>query len=132
MKYVRLSAEELQELEKEFIDFLVVNGITATDWVAIKENEPLNADEIINQFSDVVWESIMRSTKYLNKVEKTTAYYFKCNTNDIALKKIIKGDNGAEMFTALKDYKKVREEEMFDMIQSGCTISDGNDYNMLN
>ena len=33
---------------------------------------------------------------------------------------------------ALKDYKKVREEEMFDMIQSGCTISDGNDYNMLN
>ncbi len=132
MKYVRLSAEELQELEKEFIDFLVVNGITATDWVAIKENEPLNADEIINQFSDVVWESIMRSTKYLNKIEKTTAYYFKCNTNDIALKKIIKGDNGAEMFTALKDYKKVREEEMFDMIQSGCTISDGNDYNMLN
>ena len=132
MKYVRLSAEELQELEKEFIDFLVVNGITATDWVAIKENEPLNADEIINQFSDVVWESIMRSTKYLNKVEKTTAYYFKCNMNDIALKKIIKGDNGAEMFTALKDYKKVREEEMFDMIQSGCTISDGNDYNMLN
>jgi siroheme synthase len=132
MKYVRLSAEELQELEKEFIDFLVVNGITATDWVAIKENEPLNADEIINQFSDVVWESIMRSTKYLNKVEKTTAYYFKCNTNDIALKKIIKGNNGAEMFTALKGYKKVREEEMFDMIQSGCTISDGNDYNMLN
>ncbi|MFB1004589.1 MAG: DUF6495 family protein [Bacteroidia bacterium] len=132
MKYVRLSAEELQELEKEFINFLVVNGITATDWVAIKENEPLNADEIINQFSDVVWESILRSTKYLNKVEETTAYYFKCNTNDIALKKVTKGDNGAEMFTALKDYKKVREEEMFDMIQSGCTISDGKDYEVLN
>ena len=132
MKYVRLSAEELHELEKEFIDFLVVNGITATDWVAIKENEPLNAEEIINQFSDVVWESIMRSNKYLNKVEETSAYYFKCNMNDIALKKIVKGDNGAEIFTALKDYKKGREEEMFDMIQSGCTISDGNDYNMLN
>ena len=48
MKYERLSKNELEELEKEFVDFLVVNGITAQDWVAIKENEPLNADEIIN------------------------------------------------------------------------------------
>lgn len=131
MKYARLSTSELEELEKEFINFLVVNGITADDWVAIKENEPLNADEIINQFSDVVWESILRSTNYLNKVEETTAYYFKCDAEEISLKKVVKADNTTELYTATKKYKKVREEEMFDMIQNGCAISDGKDYDIL-
>ncbi len=131
MKYVRLSKEELEEMEKEFVDFLVVNGITAEDWVAIKENEPLNADEIINQFSDVVWESILRSTNYLNKVEDTTAYYFKCEEEEIKLKKVVKTETAAEVYTATKKYTQVRELEMFDMIQKGCTISDGKDYEVL-
>ena len=69
MKYSRLSAEQLRELEKEFVDFLVVNGIVAEDWIALKENEPLNADKIIDQFSDVVWEGTLRKLKYLNKIE---------------------------------------------------------------
>ena len=51
MKYERISKVELEKMEKEFIDFLVVNGITAADWVLIKENEPLTADKIINNIS---------------------------------------------------------------------------------
>lgn len=131
MKYTRLSKDELMELEKEFVDFLVVNGITAEDWVAIKENEPLNADEIINQFSDVVWESILRSTTHLNKVEETTAYYFKCDKAEIGLKKVVKGGETTELYTATKQYTKLREVEMFEMIQNGCTISDGNEYDLI-
>jgi len=131
MKYVRLSKNELIELEKEFVDFLVVNGITAQDWVAIKENEPLNADEIINQFSDVVWESILRSTQYLNKIEEESAYYFKCDKDEISLRKVAKAGTSTELYSATKSFKKVREEEMFEMIQNGCTISDGTDYELL-
>ena len=72
-------------VEKEFINFLVVNGISANDWVSVKENEPLTADKIINQFSDVVWESILRSTKYLNKIENKISYFFECNSEEINL-----------------------------------------------
>ena len=85
MKYERISNIELEKMEKEFIDFLVVNGITAAEWVSIKENEPLTADKIINQFSDVVWESILRSTKYLDKIENDISYFFKCDTEEISL-----------------------------------------------
>ena len=131
MKYSRIPTDELKELEEEFINFLVMNGITADDWVAIKENEPLNADEIINQFSDVVWESILRSTKYLNKVEEQSAYYFKCDAETIFLKKVDKLESTAELLSTSKAYNKVRELELFDMIQSGCTISDGADFEAL-
>lgn len=131
MKYQRLSKEELLELEKEFVDFLVVNGITAQDWISLKENEPVNVEEIINQFSDVVWESILRSTKYLNKIEDKTAYYFKLGNENIELKKIVKGESATELYTAQKEYKSTRENEMFMMIKDGCTISDGADFERL-
>ena len=38
-KYRRLTIEELQNLEKEFISFLVVNGIPSEDWEQIKKDE---------------------------------------------------------------------------------------------
>lgn len=116
-------------MEKEFINFLVVNGISANDWVSVKENEPLTADKIINQFSDVVWESILRSTKYLEKIENNISYFFKCDLEEIHLIFIDKSTKNQKITS--KKYKKIREEEMFEMILSGCVISDGENYNQL-
>ena len=129
MKYERISIDELEKLEKEFIDFLVVNGISPIDWVSIKENEPLTADKIINQFSDVVWESILRSTKYLDKIENKISYFFECNLEEINLIIINKSTNKQKKTS--KKYKKIREIEMFEMILSGSVISDGENYNKL-
>jgi hypothetical protein len=131
MKYTRIPADELEKLEEEFVNFLVMNGIIADDWVAIKENEPLNADEIVNQFSEVVWESILRSTKYMNKVEEGSAYYFKCDTDKIYLIKVNKTEVAAEQFSTSKEYNKTRELELFEMLQNGCTISGGEEYEKL-
>jgi hypothetical protein len=131
MKYTCIPTDELEKLEDEFVNFLVMNGIIADDWVAIKENEPLNADEIVNQFSEVVWESILRSTKYLNKVEEESAYYFKCDTDKIYLIKVDKTEAAAEQFSTSKEYNKTRELELFEMLQSGCTISEGEEYEKL-
>lgn len=130
MKYERVSQEELHKLDKEFIDFLVVNGITAKDWINLKENEPLVANEIIDQFSDVVWESILRSTSYLQKIEKNNAYYFKCDKNTIHL--IMVDDTSNLKKSTEKKYTKTRELEMFEMIKKGCQISDGKYFELLN
>ena len=37
MKYRRLTNEELAELEKEFVRFLVSNTVTSEDWEKINE-----------------------------------------------------------------------------------------------
>jgi len=130
MKYERVSQEELHKLDKEFIDFLVVNGITAKDWINLKENEPLVANEIIDQFSDVVWESILRSTSYLQKIEENKAYYFKCDKNTIHL--IMVDDTSNLKKSTEKKYTKIRELEIFEMIKKGCQISDGKYFELLN
>lgn len=63
-KYRLLTIEELKELENEFVEFLVLVGITADDWVKIKCEKPDKADSMITLFSDVVFEKIMRKTQF--------------------------------------------------------------------
>ena len=38
-KYRLLSSDELKALEKEFVEYLVVNGITADEWERLKKEE---------------------------------------------------------------------------------------------
>ena len=38
-KYRLLTQDELNELEHEFINYLVLNGITAEDWEDIKKSK---------------------------------------------------------------------------------------------
>jgi hypothetical protein len=64
-KYRVLSLEELKELEKEFIEYLVLNGIEANDWDRLKRDLPQDAEKVIELFSDVVFEKIMRDTRFL-------------------------------------------------------------------
>ena len=65
MKYRRLTLEELKPLENEFIDFLVVNGVIADDWEQLLANDVEKSNQIIDAFSEVVFEGIMRKTQFL-------------------------------------------------------------------
>lgn len=120
MKYKPLSKEDLNELEKEFIDFLVINGITADNWTTLKNEQTSAAEEIINQFSDVVWEQTLRTTQYLVKREPLRVYCFHCREKEIALKLFDKEKNSLKQTS--KPYDNTRELELFQMIEQGCEI----------
>lgn len=147
-KYRTLSIEELESLEKEFIQFLVLNGIVGDDWVKMKENEPSSAQKMTELFSDVVWESMLRKTQYLDFKSPNSVKCFHCQEDKIVLvamdsdhtdlsqEDFLKLNRGQypddiKVYTTSKDYSKFRELEIFDMINWGCHISDGNLYKML-
>ena len=149
-KYRALTQDELSGLEKEFIDYLIVNGITADDWVKIKEEEKDKAEDIIVLFSDVVFEGVMRKVKFLEFREKSDLKAFQCLDEKIILVGMI-SDNpetdfteksyletaaqnppkGVKVYTTEKHYTKTRELELFEMIQAGCSISDGQVFKAL-
>jgi hypothetical protein len=145
VKYRKLSKDELNEFEKEFINFLVVNGVTADDWVNIKANQKEKAEGIIHKFSDVIFESILRKTNYLEFISPKSIKCFQCLKDDIVLigidapndskidftKKINEDFGDLEVYTSTKKYKKQRELEMFDLINAGAQISDGKLYKKL-
>lgn len=64
-KFRRLRRDELQEVETQFVKFLSVNGIDAASWVRIKTDDPTRADDLILQFSQIVFSGVIERVEYL-------------------------------------------------------------------
>ncbi len=140
-KYRNLSIGELEELEKEFIEFLVINGVEAHEWEALKGTD--RANEIITAFSDVVFEGIMRKHLFLEHWSPTGIKTFQClpekmimvgadlksgaewNLMEASVDALMRRFGELEFYTTDKSYTQAREKEMFKMIENGCSISDG-------
>ena len=149
-KYRILTLDELKNLEKDFIDYLVVNGITKDDWEKLKEKEIEKAQEITELFSDVVFEQIFRKAEYLIKFDKSAIFAFRCGEDAIDLVSIetnspnIDFRNEDEVkklkisipedltgYQASKSYNTIREKEIFNMVESGCIITDSQWFDAL-
>lgn len=64
MKYCCLCNEELQELEKEFVNFLAVNQVIVDDWEKIKGEDNDKVDCLIEIFSDMVFDKVLEDVEY--------------------------------------------------------------------
>ncbi len=149
--YRLLSLEELQEMENEFVNYLVVNGIAAEDWERMKNIEPAKAERLIELFSDMVFETIMRSVQFLEYREKKELITFQCLGDKLVLvgmkaeedtdadftsqeyikKAMVSPPDGLKVYTSEKKYQKKREIELFEMTQRGCFITEGNLFKTL-
>ncbi|UTW62256.1 hypothetical protein KFE98_19995 [bacterium SCSIO 12741] len=140
-KYRLLTHEELMEMEQEFVEYLVVNGITAPDWEKMKKEEPAKAKQIIELFSDVVFAGILRKIKFLEFRSEHEVRVFQCLpekliqvalecegegvdfTQEGSIEQVL-SDPPAEIsiYTVEKEYNESREEELFEMIEWGCLV----------
>lgn len=143
-KYRLLTSEELNEFEKEFVDFLVVNGIEPEKWVYLKENDPESVDKIIELFSDVILESVLRRVNHLEMRTSRYVQAIHCLPDkmiSIALQdeegdKTASGsenkrEDSLSLFSSEQEYKEDREVEIFNLLQKGYSISNGELFKKL-
>ncbi len=149
-RYRILDEEELKSLEKEFIDFLVLNGIPADEWIIIKR-DPDKSQKMIESFSDVVFEKILREIKYLDHYSPQSIKTFRCDEKQIYLVGVDTGNaeidftteggihqlktnppEDLQVYQTSKGYHPNREVEIYRMLQQGCQKSDGNLFQSLN
>jgi len=143
-KYRKLTKEELEALEKEFVDFLIVNGIDAGEWIKMKDENPDGALQVAESFSDVVFEKVLRKTDFLLrklegklflfKFEEELAHLIIANFPPVENWNALEGESLKNYFKnnidlirldiQEKGYQSTREEELFKLIQSGCEICD--------
>ncbi len=153
MKYRMLTQIELESLEKEFIDFLVINGIAAEDWARIKQEDSHQTTHLIAAFSDVVFESIMKTTSFLTIKNQNEIKCYQCLTDKIVMIALTVTKNNSKeidlsvdnfldqlsqpipeylyIFQADKIYKNEREMEVFQLYESGGIKSDGHLFKKL-
>ncbi|TCP23363.1 hypothetical protein EV195_10989 [Tenacibaculum skagerrakense] len=144
MKYRQLTKEQFESLHEEFSKFLATQSIDVKEWTTIKTENPSLAEEEMNLFSDVVWEDVLNKTEYLEHFSSKTINLFKCFDNEIK-RIVIKVEEDIDLLTengynwllehynnqevsffqGKKEYTTERNLEIFDLIEKGSTISNG-------
>ncbi len=148
MKYTRLTKEQFEEMQQEFINFLASQSITADEWQTIKTNTPDVADQELDVFSDLVWEGVLNNVIYLENISQKHMYLFYFEEKRIHLigVKIISDsinlmtqegfswlrenlmNDSVEIFESKKDYSKDKQMDKFTLIQQGDAITKGELY----
>ena len=145
MKYRILNSEELEPLKDDFIKFLSANTITGEDWAKIKSDKPAEAETLLEMFCDIVWEKSLEKIKYLEHRDEKHLKVFHCAEDKIEMvgfsvnaksapsllnentfAKLGSGglkfsDLEAEFYTSEKVYETDRLQDMFKMMEGGCT-----------
>ncbi|MDO6758917.1 DUF6495 family protein [Tamlana sp. 2_MG-2023] len=148
MKYSRLTKEQFEELEQEFINFLATQSITGEEWANLKENKPDLAEMELDVFSDLIWEGVLNTAEYMEHISAQHMYLFKLgaenmqaivvnikNDQDITtaegyewLRNNLMDDN-VEFLQADKDYTDDKNLDKFKMIEQGAVITKGDLFN---
>ena len=152
MKYQRLSSAELENLKDDFIRFIASQGIDAGAWQKMKDEDKQSAEEIIDIYSDLVFEQALSKCQFLEHIsakefktmhykdEETVVYGIRVkegsniNLNTDNFQKDVQSGlttNEIEVFTATKKHENIREQEMFEWIKKGAYMADDNWYKEL-
>lgn len=146
---MRLTEDQLNELQQEFINFLATQSITAEEWDSMKASKPHLAEEELDIFSDLIWEGVLAKVEYLENISAQHMHLFRCSEKEmnlISVKIINPGIDLAtkegfdwfrknwqsdfvEYLTASKAYTEDKSIDKFELIRKGAVITKGELYN---
>ena len=152
MKYARLTKEQFDELHAEFASFLATQAIDKGEWDSLKINKPEVAEQELDVFSDLIWEGVLSRAEYLEHFSKNHIFLFQCfdtHVQSIVLKSLVPetdfltkeglqwlSDNmfteNIEMKVGKKVFTEDRNLSIFELIQQGAFLSDGQLFKQIN
>jgi Family of unknown function (DUF6495) len=152
MKYVRLTKEQFEELHPEFVNFLATQSIDRVEWDKIKLEKPQIAEQELDIFSDLIWEGVLTKAEFLENFSKNHIFLFQCfdtYVQSIVLKSLVPetdflskeglqwlSDNmftdAIEMKIGKKQFTGERNFSIFELIQQGSFLSDGQLFKQIN
>ena len=145
MKYRCLTEDELKELETEFKHFLISNQVYTEEWESLNKSKDKKVAQLIEMFSDIVIDKALKNIKYIEHVSKISFNAFYCKEDEMDLIGISSDKQNVDfnnaklddikdelnIFKTTKLYYKSREEEIFDLLNSGCSIIDAEKYKKI-
>lgn len=152
MKYTRLTKEQFEELHQEFTTFLATQSIDKSEWDTLKKEKPEVAEQELDVFSDLIWEGVLNKTSFLEHFSKNHIFLFQCfekEIKSIVLKSLVPevdfltkeglqwlSDNmfteTIEMKIGTKYFTEERNYSIFQLIQQGAFLSDGQLFQQIN
>lgn len=152
MKYRNLTNDELKHFEEELKQFLIINHLDGDSWKKLNETNPEKAREVVAVFSDEILERVYSKINYLEFNNSNSCIVFHCKQEQIELISIVKKENSTcdlssphlihialkqhseelSYFKTVKNYVKPRNQEIHELLESGCILSSAEFWNALN
>lgn len=142
MNFRLLSRDEMDAFDEDFKHYLIVNGVSNEAWVEMNKNNPEKAQQIVEIYSDIVFQKIYEKVKFLEFRSKNQLLVFSCEKEQIHLIGLGSDDENVDFtdekkinqsiqqsfakikhFKQSKKYTKKREIELFEMAEKGCIVS---------
>ena len=151
MIYSRLSREQFESLHQEFALFLAAQSIDKTQWNQIKSDNLSLTDELMDLFSDMVWDQSLDKITYLENRSDYHLFLFKCENAriDLILIRVEKdcpslmdkdykqwlaknlSDSRVDIFESSRTFQETLKEEKFKLMNQGAKVSDGETFEDL-
>ena len=151
MKYARLSKEQFERLNEKFALFLAAQSIDKIQWDQIKFQNPSLTEELLDLFSDMVWDQSLDKIIYLENRSDHHLFLFKCLDKRIDLilirlesncpslrKKEYKRwlaehltDPQVSIFESSRTFNEDFKKEKFRLIEQGALVIDGTTFEDL-
>ena len=142
MKYRMLTTEEMEIFNEDFKHFAIANGVSNEEWLEMNQSDPEKATKLVGLFSDTVLQKVYEKLKFIEHRSPSSCLVFKLNESDIDLISLNRKSENVDLSTAesihdalvnnpseltifrsKKNYSKVREEEIHEMLSQGCVNS---------
>ena len=127
MRFRRLTSEELDAVEGEFVKFLASQGLDAAKWQRVKSDNPHKVEYLLDEFSTFFWESTTSRITYLEKVSANDRWLFKFNESCAEVLRWLKleGEEKPQISKGKKEFhEEARSREIFLLLEQGllpCT-----------
>lgn len=152
MNYRRLTLQELESLEQEFVYFLIANGIPADHWEKIKTADTDKMNALLDEFSDLVFQTSVEKAEYLLHINSGELTLFHCKPDEIQFYSItsshseidltafdsfdkliehLETDQNMQKVNFCSPYRPDRAKTIFQLMESGCGISDRHTFEQV-
>lgn len=139
MKFRRLTITELEFLTQDFIHFLAANGLPAEAWERIKKEDTPRMYQLLDTFSEMVFQTTIDSITYLQLITAESILLFDCGKEQLKMTSItaeqsldftqyatsleaIQVLTSVSTFEYTRTYRPDRHTEIFQLLESGCGI----------
>ena len=142
MKYRMLTTEEMEIFNEDFKHFAIANGVSNEEWVEMNQSDKEKATKLVGLFSDTVLQKVYEKIKFIEHRSAASCLVFRLNPNNIDLislnaksekvdlstvesihDALVNYPSELSVFRSQKNYSKVREEEIHEMLTQGCVNS---------
>lgn len=111
--------DQLKELETELVSFLIVHGIDGELWKSINRDIPEKAEELVQLFSNTVWEKIADQTDAMKRISEHETTFVQIGAEEGFLVNIQNTQGELTVHSGRKKLNGNRRKEIIDLLTQG-------------